>query len=154
MKPRRVYIDTSVVGGCLDPEFRDASMRMFERFRAGSLIAVVSDLLRSEIQPAPVEVQAVLASIPTAHVEYVLLTSEADELAGRYISAGVIGRKKEADALHIAAATVHRVDVLASWNFKHIVNVQRIHGYNSVNLLEGRPVLEIRTPAEVIGHEE
>jgi hypothetical protein len=63
----------------------------------------------------------------------------------------VIGRGNLTDAQHIATATVHSADVLASWNFKHIVNVQRIHGYNSVNVREGRPTLEIRTPAEVLG---
>jgi predicted nucleic acid-binding protein len=154
MKPPRVYIDTSVVGGCLDPEFQPASLQLFDRFRDGTLIAVVSDLLRSEIRPASQAVQAVLEGIPAAHVEEVLLTSEADDLAERYISAGVIGRKNAADALHIATATVHRVDVLASWNFKHIVNERRIHGYNAVNLLESRPLLEIKTPSEVIRYGE
>jgi predicted nucleic acid-binding protein len=152
MKPRRIYIDTSVVGGCLDSEFRAPSVQLFDRFRNGSLIAVVSDLLRSEIAPAPEEVQAVLDAVPSAHLEEVLMTGEARDLAERYIGAGVITRKLLTDAMHIATATVHRADVLASWNFKHIVNVRRIHGYNSVNLLEGRPFLAITTPAEVIAH--
>ena len=152
MTPRRIYIDTSVVGGCLDPEFREASVQLFEQFRTGRLIAVVSDLLRSEIAPAPEEVQAVLDAVPVAHLEDVLMTGEAKQLAERYIQAGVITRKLLTDAMHIATATVHRAEVLASWNFKHIVNVRRIHGYNSVNRREGRPFLEIKTPAEVIGH--
>lgn len=152
MKPPRVYIDTSVVGGCLDAEFQDASLQLFDRFRKGTLIAVVSDLLRAEIRPAPPAVQALLEGLPAAHVEDVLLTGGARRLGERYIGAGVIGRKLLTDAFHIATATVHQVDVLASWNFKHIVNVQRIHGYNSVNVLEGWSLLEIRTPAEVIGH--
>ena len=58
----------------------------------------------------------------------------------------------KADAEHIATATVHEVDVLASWNFKHIVNVRRIRGYNAANLQEGRSLVEIQTPAEVIHH--
>jgi predicted nucleic acid-binding protein len=152
MKPPRVYIDTSVVGGCLDPEFQPASLELFDQFRDGTLIAVVSDLLRAEIRPAPPAVQAMLAGLPALHVEDVLLTAEARRLAERYIGAGVISRKLLTDAFHIATATVHRADVLASWNFKHIVNVRRIFGYNSVNALEGWPVLEIRTPAEVIAH--
>ncbi len=57
-----------------------------------------------------------------------------------------------ADARHIATATVHHVTVLVSWNFRHIVNLERIHVYNSVNLRYGYPMLEIRTPwAEALG---
>ncbi len=70
-----------------------------------------------------------------------------------YITAGVIPAKMRADAQHIAIATVARVDVLVSWNFKHIVNLQRIHGYNSVNLRKGYPTLEIRAPREVTSDE-
>ncbi|HEX8453699.1 MAG TPA: hypothetical protein VF647_16475 [Longimicrobium sp.] len=151
MKPKRVYIDTSVVGGCFEPEFKTASARLFERFRDGTLIAVVSDLLAFEIIPAPEWVRDVLDAIPAAHREDVLMTREAKDLGERYISERVIARKMLADALHIATATVHAVDVLASWNFKHIVNPRRIYGYNSVNVLEGHIPLEIRTPAEVAG---
>jgi hypothetical protein len=69
------------------------------------------------------------------------------------IGAGVIAAKMRADAQHIAIATVGRVDVLVNWNFKHIVNLRRIHGYNSVNLREGYPLIEIRTPREVLSDE-
>jgi len=62
----------------------------------------------------------------------------------------VIPQWCEADALHIATATYHNSDLLLSWNFKHIVNVTRIMGYNSVNLREGYKSLEIRSPKEVI----
>lgn len=58
-----------------------------------------------------------------------------------------------ADAQHIAIATVGRVDVLVSWNFRHIVNLERIHGYHSVNLCKGYPMIEIRTPREVLSDE-
>jgi predicted nucleic acid-binding protein len=152
MKPRRVYIDTSVVGGCLDAEFRDASVQLFEQFRSGDLIAVVSNLTLFEIGPAPAAVRAVLEGIPTMFRENVAVTDDADRLAELYIAAGVIGRARQSDAEHIATATVYEVDVLVSWNFKHIVNEQRIHGYNLVNLREGRPLIEIQTPAEVIAY--
>lgn len=125
-------------------------MRLFERFHDGTMIAVVSDLLAFEIIPAPKWVRDVLDGIPAAHREDVLMTAAAKNLGERYISEGVIARKMLGDALHIATATVHEVDVLASWDFKHIVNPRCIYGYNSVNVLEGRIPLEIRTPAEVV----
>ena len=80
------------------------------------------------------------------------MTEEALVLAGLYVDARAIGPANRADAQHIAIATVSRVDALVSWNFKHIVNLQRIQAYNSVNLREGYPILEIRTPREVIDY--
>jgi hypothetical protein len=153
MRPR-IYTDTSVIGGCLDEEFKDASLRLINMFRVGEAVLVVSDLTLLELEEAPARVRAVLAEIPEAHKEYIELTAEAVDLAQRYIDAGVIGATKRVDAQHIALATVSRVDVLVSWNFRHIVNLQRIHGYNSVNLRYGYPLLEIRTPQEVVHYEE
>jgi hypothetical protein len=91
--------------------------------------------------------------LPEASIETLTLDEEAKELAEAYIAADVISAKMRADAQHIALATVGRVDVLTSWNFKHIVNLRRIHGYNSVNLRRGYPLLEIRTPREVLTDE-
>jgi hypothetical protein len=152
MKPKRVYIDTSVVGGCLEPEFRGSSLRLFGAFRSGEMIAVVSDLTEAEVERAPQIVRAILDGIPAAHREGVRITRETRELAERYMAAGVVSWSMWADARHVAAATIHEVDVLASWNFKHIVNTRRIHGYNTVNLSEARPLPNIQTPAEVIGY--
>jgi len=151
---RRIYTDTSVIGGCLDDEFRAHSVRLIRSFEMGSAIIVLSDLTRLELEDAPTAVRAVLHAVSETDREYVELTDEAAELAERYISEGVLDPTKRVDAQHIAIATVSRVDVLVSWNFKHIVNLERIRGYNSVNLRQGYPLLEIRTPAEVIGYEE
>jgi hypothetical protein len=65
----------------------------------------------------------------------------------------IVSQKYYGDALHIAIATVIGVDVLVSWNFKHIVNLDKIKLFNSVNLKEGYSILEIRTPREVIEDE-
>lgn len=149
MKRLRVYVDTSVIGGCLDDEFWEESQKLLDRARAGEVVLVVSEVTEVELATAPPEVRAVLANLPSEAVERVELTEEARALAGHYISAGVISPKMLADARHIGVATVHRVDVLASWNFKHIVNLKRVHGYNSINLREGYPLLEIRSPREL-----
>lgn len=153
MEPQRIYTDTSAIGGCLDKEFRDGSLRLFETFEKGEATIVVSDLTRLELERAPAAVRAVLDRVPPGFLEDVEFTSEAEELAEQYIAGGVIGASMRLDAQHIATATVHRVDVLVSWNFKHIVNLPRIHGYNSVNLRLGYSMLEIRSPREVILYE-
>jgi hypothetical protein len=146
----RIYVDTSVIGGCLDEEFAVWSIKLFDEFRTRAKIAVVSDLTRRELEGAPRKVRDILLSLPDESLEKVLFTAEAEELALRYLKNRVVGRKHVVDAQHIAIAAVERVDVLASWNFQQIVNLRRIHAFNAVNLTLGYPLLEIRSPREVI----
>jgi hypothetical protein len=152
MKPR-VYVDTSVLGGCEDEEFSEHSLRLMETFVRGERVLVLSILTIQELAAAPARVRQRLASVPESYIETLPLDAEAEALAEAYLAAGVLTAKMRADAQHIAIATVARVDVLVSWNFKHIVNLQRIHGYNSVNLRQGYPMIEIRTPREVMSDE-
>jgi hypothetical protein len=84
MKPR-IYADTSALGGCLDEEFEDASVRLLNMFKSGQAGVVVSDLTLLELETAPVEVRAVFGEIPEEHREYVELTEEAGELAQHYM---------------------------------------------------------------------
>ncbi len=150
----RIYIDTSVIGGCFDEEFKTASRKLVQRFKDGEMIVVISELTKLELQPAPKEVQDILDEIPDYCLENHELTEEATKLAEKYISEGVVGKSKLVDAEHIAIASINRVDVLVSWNFQHIVNLDKIRGYNSVNLKYGYPLIDIRTPQEVITYED
>jgi predicted nucleic acid-binding protein len=151
---RRIYVDTSVFGGCFDEEFEVPSRQLFERFRGGEDILVISELTRLELGSAPTRVRELLDGVPALNVETIDVGDRGRELAESYVASGAIGRSMIVDAQHIAVATVHRVDVLVSWNFRHIVNLDRIHGYNSVNLREGYPLLEIRTPPEVLTYDQ
>ncbi len=146
----RIYIDTSVIGGCCDHEFAEWSNALFSEFRSGIKIAVVSDLTLLELEHAPQKVKAILATIPPAHVEDVFLDKESIALSDRYITEKVVGSKHLVDAQHIAVATMKRVDVLVSWNFKQIVNLDRVRAFNAVNLKMGYPMIEIRSPREVL----
>jgi hypothetical protein len=65
------------------------------------------------------------------------ITEEIDHLAASYVAQGVVTPKYEDDARHVAACTVNRIDFLVSWNFRHMVNVQRENAFNGVNLLNG-----------------
>jgi len=146
----RVYIDTSVVGGCLDEEFKEDSFQLYDEFIKGMKTPVISDILLFEVEGAPKEVKNILKKVPTENIEYVALNEESIALANKYIEEGSVAEKSLSDARHIAIATVERVDVLVSWNFKHIVNINRIHLLNSVNLKLGYPILDIRSPKEVL----
>lgn len=147
---QRIYLDTSVIGGCLDKEFEEWSRQLFNEFTTGNKTAVISDITLSELEFARHEVRDLLKRIPETHKEYVFNDQETEELANAYITEGVVTQKFYEDALHIALATIHKVDVLVSWNFKHIVNLGRIKQYNGVNLILGYSLLEIRNPRDVL----
>ena len=149
----RVYTDTSVFGGCFDIEFEEWSNRLIEEFKLGLKVVVISDLTLRELEEAPLNVRSLIEEIPMEHKEFVILDEEAIELAHHYIEEGVVTEKYLVDAQHIAIATVNKVDVLVSWNFRHIVNLTKIRLYNSVNLKYGYPLLEIRSPREVLYEE-
>jgi hypothetical protein len=118
--------------------------------REGALRLIVSPLLVEELTHAPVEVQKVLSDLPPVCVEAVDLDEEALELRDLYLAAEVVGKTHANDALHVALATVARADIIVSWNFKHIVHLARIRGFNAVNLREGYLPIEIRAPLEVV----
>ena len=147
-----IYIDTSVVGGYFDEEFKDATTALFQRLENGEIYFVVSDLLDLELINAPQRVRELLYNYSADKFFRVELTEEAVILADRYISENVVGKTSLEDCRHIAFATINKVDVLASWNFKHIVNLDRIKGYNSVNLKLGYHLIEIRSPKDLVNY--
>lgn len=130
---QRIYIDTSVVGGFFDEEFKEATAKLFERLEKNEILFVVSDLLDLELINAPLQVREHLLQYSADKFQRVELTEDAIKLADTYIEEKVVGKTSLEDCRHIAVATINKVDVLASWNFKHIVNLDRIKGYNSVN---------------------
>lgn len=146
----RIYIDTSVVGGFYDKEFDEATREFFKKVEKGEIILVVSELLQAELLRAPEHVGNHLNKYSKKQIQKVELTEEAKNLADRYVAEQVVGATSKADCQHIAIATINKVDVLVSWNFKHIVNLKRIRGYNSVNLKNNYTMLEIRTPKEIL----
>ena len=145
----RIYIDTSIFGGYFDKEFEKWTKKLFEEFKEGYYNAVISDITLRELEDAPSEVRELEGKIPQEAKEYIIFNEEANLLSKAYIEEGVISDRFLLDSQHIALATVERVDVLVSWNFKHIVNLSKIHLYNGVNLKKGYPLLEIRSPLEV-----
>jgi len=94
---------------------------------------MISSVLKQELQKAPKKVLELLDRYEPVCFEYVELTKEAIELADKYVAEEVVGKTSIDDCRHIALATIYKADVLASWNFKHIVNLNRIKGYNGVN---------------------
>jgi predicted nucleic acid-binding protein len=151
---RRVYADTSVIGGWLDVEFKADSIHLFENFIKGKDKMIISNIVLDELLKAPDDIRAQLEQIPIENQEIITMNEEMETLANQYLSENVVPLHSTEDAQHIAIATVVSANVLVSWNFKHIVNLDRIQGYNSVNIKLGYPMIDIRSPKELIHYEE
>ena len=151
---QRFYFDTSVFGGAFDKEFDEATFQLFERVRLGQVICVFSDLTETELLNAPENVKEYFKNLPKPNIERVTVTDEILTLASKYVAEKVVGQTSFDDCVHIATATIYKADILVSWNFKHIVNIYRIRGYNSVNIRSNYPSLEIRSPKEIMEYED
>jgi len=151
MKKLKIYIENSVIGGYFDDEFKHYTQKLFESFKKGECIPVISSHVVAELENgAPDHVKDL---IQTIDCEDYKVSDEMIQLAGKYMDQKIISKKYYGDAFHIAIATIIGVDVLVSWNFKHIVNLNKIKLFNSVNLREGYNILEIRSPREVVENE-
>ena len=151
---QRLYVDTSVFGGFYDVEFAEFTKPLFERFLNGEFTLLFSTVTQDELENAPENVKALVTSLKIEHTEFIETTNESVDLAALYVTEKVVGQTSYVDCLHIALATVNRADYLISWNFKHIVNVQRIRGYNAINIKNGYQQLEIRSPRDFMNYEK
>ncbi len=149
MKIQRVYLDTSVIGGCFDNEFSRWSNALLQDFRDGTFRPLVSEVTEREIEDAPDEIQQLYAELLTLNAEVLKVNEATLELADQYQRRRILTPKFYDDGIHIALATIAEADVLVSWNFKHIVKFDKIRLFNGVNLLYGYKPLQIYSPREV-----
>jgi hypothetical protein len=147
------YVDTSVFGGKFDAEFKYWTKKFFKKVETSNTILLKSDVVDDELTGSPKKVQDFVQTIPSKKIQTLQLTEEAIELAQQYIHENIVGKASRADCFHIAIATIQKADLLVSWNFKHIVNIQKIHGFNAVSLKYGYQTLEIRNPREAFDYE-
>ena len=137
-------------GGYFEVEFEQWTKPFIEKFIIGEFKLLYSQLTEIELNKAPEQIQNLIKLIPAEHIEFLSITDRAVDLADIYIKENVVGKASIEDCRHIAIATLNNADILASWNFKHIVNVNRIRGYNAVNYKYGYKIVDIRTPREII----
>ena len=153
MERFRIYIDTSVLGGCFDPEFASWSNVLMRDFRAGRHVPVLSDVTAAEVASAPAPVRDLHQEMLGLAGAVLPVTSATLTLVTQYEARKILGAKFRADMQHIALATIAGVDALVSWNFKHIVRLEKIRLFNAVNVESGYRVLSIRSPREVTTYE-
>jgi len=149
LKKLRIYLDTSVIGGCFDDEFSKYSVKLIDEIIEGKYTGVFFEVTIKELIKAPPEVREVFEKIIKI-CEKVEITEHVSKLADEYIRNKIITQKYVDDAAHIAYATVNNVDVLVSWNFRHIVNYNKIIQFNAVNIKNGFKQLQIYSPRELI----
>ncbi len=146
----RYYVDTSVFGGYYDEGYEEWSRLFFNQILEKNYKIVYSNITTDELRDAPERVRSILKDISEDYKEFVTMDDQADRLAKTYIEAGILSPKCLSDAQHIALASIHAVDVLTSWNFKHMINLDRIQAYNKINLRYGYPSIDIREPRVLI----
>jgi predicted nucleic acid-binding protein len=132
IKILRVYVENSVIGGYFDEEFKEHTRKLFDKFKKGKYKPVISSHVIAELENGAPE--TVKENLKTLDYEEFMVNDEMINLAEKYMEEKIVSEKYYSDALHIAVATVIGIDVLVSWNFKHIVNLDKIKLFNSVNL--------------------
>ena len=154
MKIPRVYIDTSVIGGCFDAEFARWSNGLMKDFRLGHFKPVISEVVTVEMENAPERVRQKLFEIIDYGAEELQIDMKVNELVDLFTKAKILDQKFKRDMIHIALATIHEVDILVSWNFRHIVHFDKIKRFNAVSEKAGYRSIEIYSPREVSNYEE
>ena len=154
MKTQSIYLDTSVIGGCFDNEFDVWSNALLNDIRLGLFDGVTSEVVEAEISEAPKNVREKFLEFLKINPEILKLDAEAFELVDIYIQHKILPEKFRNDMLHIALATIADVDILVSWNFRHIVRYDKIRQFNAVNLQQGYHNLDIYSPREVTSYEK
>jgi predicted nucleic acid-binding protein len=150
-----LYLETSVVGAYLDngdPFRRDLTIRWWER-EMNEYRAVISSLVARELERI-VEPRRTAYLNLIKPLERVEIPEEAAILADGYVARGIFHRKYLADALHVALASVHKIDYLVTWNFGHLANVRRQARIRLFNTTAGFFVPVIVTPEFLVSNYE
>lgn len=147
------YADTSVFGGVFDVQFHRASREFFKQVLEGRIELVVSSIVVQEIEEAPSEVRELFNQI-LPFPQNLSITEAALRLQRSYLNANILTPKWHTDALHVALATDARCSAIVSWNFRHIVNFNKIPLYNAVNRIHGYHEIGICSPSEVLFYDE
>jgi predicted nucleic acid-binding protein len=154
MKRDKIYLDTSVINFFFedrDLEKANSTKELFREIRRGRYDAFISDLVLREIgRTAGFARERLLSLIKTYEIPLVEVTLECIELTEKYMGRKIFPPRYRDDGLHIAVATVHDMDVVVSWNLRHMVKLRTRREVRAINIMEGYREIEICTPMEVI----
>jgi len=158
MRKLKLYLDTSVINFLFAddaPEKQRVTQEFFEdSVSQGKFDIYISDVVIGEIKNTKDidKRNNLLEVIYKYNLNILSLSEEAIELTDEYLKQSVIPEKKVEDARHIAIATVSGCDMLLSWNYKHLANINKEKKIQIINIQQGYnyPV-RLSTPMEVTG---
>ena len=149
-----LYLDTSVLNFFFedkDLEKANSTRELFREIRNGKFNAYISELVLREIgKTRGLKRERLLSLINTYKIPWLEVTPECMELTEKYMGREIFPSKYRDDGLHIAIATVHQIDVVVSWNLRHMVKLRTRREVKAINIVEGYKEIEICTPMEVI----
>lgn len=155
-KKLNLYLETSVWNFIYTedaPDKRNVTKRLFDEIKTGRYEIFISDLVSAEIEDAPDPIKnKLLGLIHEMGPRQLISNQEVEQLADAYFKAKVMAQNALADVLHVAHAVVHNMDVVVSWNLRHIVRLKTKLAVNGVNKMMGYREIEIVTPEEVIDY--
>ena len=158
--PYKLYLDTSIINFAISTQQVEKEKRitlnLLNQIEQGKFEGYISDIVVLEIKRTLDEKRqrALLNEIQSRpSLQNIWSNKQAEILAEKYISEGIIPVRYRDDALHIAIATVNNLDVIVSWNFEHMVKTKTRREVQGVNTLMGYRFIDIATPTEVIGDE-
>ena len=147
-------MDPSIFGAICDPDLEErlgVTRHVLDGLAQARWQGFVSTLVLEEVDRAPEAVRRrIEIELRRTGVRVLEESTESLRLARLYIASGAIPPSAEADARHIAVATVNGVHTVISWNFRHMVNLTRRRQINSINLRESLALLDIVSPWEII----
>lgn len=151
-----VYLETTVISYLVGRPSSEATLASWQRITrqlwedyADEFTFVISPVVLTEAsQGNPEAAQRRLEVL--SHLTVLEVLPEADRLTQKLLDVGAVPHNFRSDAEHIAIATVHRVEYLASWNQKHIVNANKREHISQVCRKAGFEPTTICTPAELI----
>lgn len=154
MERNTLYLDTSVLNFFFedkDLEKANSTRELFREIRNGKFNAYISELVLREIgKTRGLKRERLLSLINTYKIPWLEVTPECMELTEKYMGRKIFPSKYRDDGLHIAIATVHQIDVVVSWNLRHMVKLRTRREVKAINIVEGYKEIEICTPMEVI----
>jgi predicted nucleic acid-binding protein len=153
-KKLKIYLDTSIIS-YLDqqdvPERMAETHTLWDKIKAGRFDVVLSTVTTREIDDCDEQKRNTLYEyLAEIHFSTVEVNERVMEIAGRIVNFGILKQKSFDDCQHIAAAITSGCDIIVSWNFKHIVNVNTIKGVKAITALEGYKDILIYSPSLLI----
>ena len=158
MRVPKIYLETSVFNFVFAddaPDKRQDILKLFEEIKEGKYEPYTSDYVLGELQRASEPKQSQMMDLIGKYGITVLFADdEVNRLASTYIAEGIIPARYFTDAAHIAITTVNDINIIASYNFQHIVKRKTVTMTEIVNLREGYHKIGIFSPTEVIESDE